>query len=306
MSHPAFGVDISKTHLDVFDPQERRFHRFENTPAGLAALLSLRPEAIVFEATGPYGEALEQAMDEARVRLYRVNPRQAREFARATGQLAKTDRLDARILATMASQLSLPVYRPPSPPVRILRDLHAYRHDLLEARKACLNQLERYRHGSPVRRLKQRIAALTRQIASMDSEIAAHIETDDNLARRARLIASEPGVGPVTTTALLALLPELGRLTRRQAAALAGLAPLAHESGAFRGRRRIWGGRPRLREALYMAALSASRYHPRLRQVYAAMRDAGKPPKLALIAIARKLLTILNAKLRQTDIQHSC
>lgn len=110
----------------------------------------------------------------------------------------------------------------------------------------------------------------------------------------------------MTTTALLALLPELGRLTRRQAAALAGLAPLAHESGAFRGKRRIWGGRPRLREALYMAALSASRYHPRLRQVYAAMRDAGKPPKLALIAIARKLLTILNAKLRQTDIQHSC
>mgnify|MGYP006303307921 FL=1 len=306
MSHPAFGVDISKTHLDVFDPHQARYHRFENTPAGHGALVLLGPEALVFEATGPYSEAFEQAMHEAGIRLHRVNPRQAREFARATGQLAKTDRLDARILAAMASQMSLPVYRPPSPAVQLLRDLQAYRHDLLEARKACLNQLERYRHGSLRRRLKQRIAALTRQIASMDSEIAAHIKADDRLAARAQLIASEPGVGPVTTTSLLALLPELGTLTRRQAAALAGLAPLAHDSGAFRGTRRIWGGRARLREALYMAALSASRCHPRLRQVYKRMRDAGKPPKLALIAIARKLLTILNAKLKNTNPQHSC
>lgn len=306
MSHPALGVDISKAHLDVFDPRDGRFHRLSNDASGLEALVALAPDAIVFEATGPYGEALEQAMSQAGVRLYRVNPRQAREFARASGVLAKTDRVDARLLSVMASQLRLPVHVPPAPGVQILRELHAYRHDLIEARKACLNQLERYRCGPLVRRLKARIAGLTRQIAVIDSEIAAHIEADHDLAGRARLIASEQGVGPVTTAALLALLPELGHLSRRPIAALAGLAPHAHESGTFRGKRRVWGGRARVREALYLAALSASRHHPRLKLTYNALRTAGKPPKLALIAIARKLLTILNAKLRTQTLEHSC
>ena len=306
MSHPALGVDISKAHLDVFDPRDGRFHRLSNDASGLEALVALAPDAIVFEATGPYGEALEQAMSQAGVRLYRVNPRQAREFARASGVLAKTDRVDARLLSVMASQIRLPVHVPPAPGVQILRELHAYRHDLVEARKACLNQLERYRCGPLVRRLKARIAGLTRQIAVIDREIAAHIEADHELAGRARLIASEQGVGPVTTAALLALLPELGHLSRRPIAALAGLAPHAHESGTFRGKRRVWGGRARVREALYLAALSASRHHPRLKLTYNALRTAGKPPKLALIAIARKLLTILNAKLRTQTLEHSC
>lgn len=306
MSHPALGVDISKTHLDVFDPRDGCFHRLSNDAAGLDTLCLLAPPSIVFEATGPYGEALERAMSQAGVRMYRVNPRQAREFARASGVLAKTDRVDARLLSAMAGQISLPVHVPPAPGVQVLRELHAYRHDLVEARKACLNQLERYRCSPLVRRLKARIAGLTRQIVTMDKEIAVHIEADDTLAGRARLIASEPGVGPVTTAALLAFLPELGHLARRPIAALAGLAPHAHESGSFRGKRRVWGGRARVREALYLAALSASRHHPRLKQTYCAMRTAGKPPKLALIAIARKLLTILNAKLRKHDIQYSC
>ena len=184
MSHPALGVDISKAHLDVFDPRDGRFHRLSNDASGLEALVALAPDAIVFEATGPYGEALEQAMSQAGVRLYRVNPRQAREFARASGVLAKTDRVDARLLSVMASQLRLPVHVPPAPGVQILRELHAYRHDLIEARKACLNQLERYRCGPLVRRRKARIAGLTRQIAVIDREIAAHIEADQPIIAR--------------------------------------------------------------------------------------------------------------------------
>lgn len=306
MSHPALGVDVSKTHLDVFDPRDERHHRIANDPSGLAALLSLKPSAVIFEATGPYADTLEQTLGAAGVALHRVNPRQAREFARATGQLAKTDRIDARVLASMAARLSPPVYIPPSPTVRLLRELHAYRDDLIAHRKACLNQLERYTHHALVRRLKRRIAALTRQVKDIDAQIAAHVASDPGLTHQARILQAEPGVGPATAATLMALLPELGRLKRRAIAALAGLAPQAHESGAFRGRRRIWGGRARVREALYMAALSASRFHPALSQTYQQMAANGKPRKLALIAIARKLLIRLNAKIKQAALQHSC
>lgn len=298
MSHLPLGVDVSKNHLDVFDPRTGRHHRFANTPAGQAHLLALEPPAIVFEATGPYTAGLELALSAGAVCLHRVNPRQARAFARATGQLAKTDRVDARGLALMGARLSLPVYVPPSPAVQRLRDLNAYRGDLLEARKACSNQLERYTDRSIRTQLKQRIAALTRQIQRIETETAAAINADTSLARRATCLQEEPGVGTVTAVTLLACLPELGQLKRRPIAALAGLAPHAHESGIYKGARRIWGGRADVRKALYMAALSASRHHPKLSQTYRNLLENGKPKRLALIAVARKLVTILNAKVR--------
>ena len=186
------------------------------------------------------------------------------------------------------------------------RPHQAYRGDLVQARKTCLNQTERYRAPTLVARLKQRIADLTRQIRQIDADIEDHIAAEPDLAERARTLQDEPGVGAVTATTLIALLPELGALNRRAVASLAGLAPHAHDSGAFRGQHRIHGGRPGVRSALYMAALSAARHHPRLSASYQTLRKAGKPPKLALIAIARKLLTILNAKLRNQTHKHSC
>lgn len=312
MSHPPLGVDVSKHHLDVHDPQSGHHHRFVNTHQGHADLLALARSSahrrLIFEATGPYSLALEVRLAEAGLILHRVNPRQAREYARASGCLAKTDRVDARLLSQMGAQLDLPVYHPPSPAVRALRELQAYRRDLVEARKVCRNQRERYCDPDLRRHLNRRITALSRQMKYLDDKIAAHIETDPDLSARARCLLQETGVGPVVTTTLLALLPELGSLKRRPIAALAGVAPHAHESGTYVGRRRIWGGRAQVRQALYLAALSASRHHPVLKQTYQTLLAKGKAKKTALIAIARKLLIRLNAKIRTlTQLkQHSC
>ena len=306
MSQPTLGVDISKAMLDVFDPRTSRFHRFPNDADGRQALIALAPDAVVFEATGPYSGPLERDLRNRGILQFRVNARQAREFARASGQLAKTDRIDARLLSVMADRIDLHPHCPPTPEVVILGELQAYRHDLLEARKACKNQLERYRDPGLIRRLKARIQSLSRQITAIDTQIADHINAHESLRTRAKVLASEQGVGPVTMTTLLAYLPELGQLNRRAIASLSGLAPHAHESGHFRGPRRIWGGRAHVRRALYMAALSASRYNDRLKEVYRNMIERGKPPKVALIALARKLITILNARLRNQLQKHSC
>jgi transposase len=292
------GIDIAKQHLDVFDGG--RVIRLPNTKAAIAALIAQwphQPTRILFEATGAYDLALRQALEEAGIPFARVNPARARDFARAAGFLAKTDAIDAAMLATMAQCLDPPPAAPAEPERQRLALLHKRRDQLVATRQ----QERTRRHDAPpeiAADIDRHIAWLSAEIATLQTRIAALIAARDELSQIARLLRSAPGIGPVTATTLIALLPELGTRSPQTIAALAGLAPLTVESGQFRGKSQIKGGRARVREALYMAAVTATRGTSRFAKTYKTLRDAGKPAKLAIIAVARKLLVTLNAILR--------
>ncbi len=293
------GVDVSKGWIDCHWQSTGEKQRLRTAPAMLRRFADKASSAlVVFEASGGYERPLAGALDAAGVTYARVNPRQAREFARACGRLAKTDQVDAAVLAEMGRALA-PRPTPPADPAGMrLAELVARRDALGAMRKA-----ETQRLGQACDRfLRKQIAALLRvlrgQIERLEAEIAAQIEAHPALADRAARLESVPGIGPVIAANLVARLPELGRLDRRAIASLAGLAPHACDSGQMRGRRRIWGGRTEVRRTLYLAAFIASRYDPHIKAFRRRLQDAGKPFKLAIIACARKLLTILNAMLR--------
>jgi transposase len=301
------GIDVSKDRLDVaLRPSGDRW-AVANEEPGLATLVErvrgLSPTLIVLEATGGLEAPLTGALAAA-LPVVVVNPRQVRDFAKATGTLAKTDALDARILAQFAEVIR-PALRPlPDAATQALSALLARRRQLIGMRTAEQNRLGPA--PPPLRKgIRAHIAWLARQLARTDDDLAQAIrespvwrETDD-------LLQSAPGVGPVLATTLMASLPELGTLSRQQVAALVGVAPLNRDSGTLRGRRRVWGGRAQVRTALYMAALTATRYNPVIRAFYARLCAAGKAKKVALTACMRKLLTILNAMLKhRTPWQH--
>lgn len=301
--HPCFiGCDIAKHHLDLFDETRGQSLRIANTNEAIAAWLSGLDDPvgslIAFEATGPYDRLLRQALERTGLRFVRINPGRARDFARATGRLAKTDAIDARMLAAMARSLALTPEAACDPARNALARLHKRRDQLVAMRAA-----ERVRHsegedpngnGS----LARHLAWLDTEIAGLDRLIAEALRADDELARTQVLLRSAPGVGPVTATTLIALMPELGRCSPKAIAALAGLAPFNNDSGRHRGKRSIRGGRQRIRRALYMAALAAMRTSPRFKAFYDAVLQRSAAAKVALIALARKLLTILNAMLK--------
>ena len=293
------GVDIAKDWIDVFFLSARRAERVPMATAELRAFAArARGALVVFEASGGYEHPLAEALDAADVTYARVNPRQAREFARATGRLAKTDRVDARVLAEMGRALE-PRPTPPADPGRArLAGLMGRRDDLGAMLRAEMARLRQARDASVRRDIGSMIALLRRRIGKLEAEIAAVIGADEALSDRSRLLRTMPGVGPLLAASLLARLPELGRLDRRAIASLAGLAPHACDSGRFRGKRRIWGGRAEVRRTLYLAGFIASRYDPALRAFRRKLQEAGKPVKLAIVACARKLLTVLNAMLR--------
>lgn len=295
------GIDVSKHHLDVFDSTSGNIERFPNSQGALARLLARWKQAgafVLFEATGRYDLTLRRALGEAGIRFARVNPARARAFARAAGTLAKTDRIDARMLASMAQCLS----PEPSPVADGEREtmalLHKRRDQLVHMR-----QQERTRHtecSDPAlcADIEQHLQWLDTGIAQRDEQIRQLIARCERLRHLARLLRSVPGIGPVAATTLLALMPELGSLQPKQIAAIAGLAPFNVDSGQFRGLRRIRGGRKRVRDALYMAAIAAARCSPWFNAFYRRLRNAGKPAKVAIIAVARKLAVTANAILR--------
>lgn len=295
------GIDVSKHHLDVFDSTSGDTERLPNSQGALAPLLARWKQAdafVLFEATGRYDLILRRSLDAAGIRFARVNPARARAFARAAGALAKTDQIDARMLAAMAQCLS----PEPSPLADSEREalalLHKRRDQLVHMR-----QQERTRHtecSDPALRadIEQHLQWLDTSIAQRDEQIRRLIARCECLRHLARLLRSVPGIGPVAATTLLALMPELGSLQPKQVAAMAGLAPFNVDSGQFRGQRRIKGGRKRVRDALYMAAVAAARCNPHFKRFYQRLRDAGKPAKVAIIAVARKLLVTANAVLR--------
>ena len=299
---PVFvGIDVAKTELVTGLRPTGEVWTVSNDETGIQELLQrLRPRdpvLVVIEATGGYERGVVAALAAAGIPLVVANPRQVRDFARSTGQLAKTDRIDAQVLALFAERVR-PEPRPlPDEATRTLTALLARRRQILEMLTAERNRLE---HAVPaVRRdLIQHIRWLERRLRDVDHDLDRTVQSSPIWRAKENLLRSLPGVGPVTSRTLIGSLPELGFLNRKQIAALVGVAPLARDSGTLKGKRLVWGGRAPVRAALYMAALVASRRNPALRAFYARLVAAGKPKKLALTACMRKLLTILNAMVK--------
>jgi len=299
------GIDVSKHTLDIFDADLNRSETVPNTAEATAALaheLAERGRFVVLEATGRYDVRLRRSLEAAGVAYARVNPSRARDFARAAGFLAKTDRVDARMLARLGEALRPAPAEPADAARERLTRLHRRRDQLVAMRKQERARLSEALEDDLLEDLERHLAWLGAQIASLNNRIAQAIAADEALKETCRIVRSLPGVGPVTATTLVALVPELGRRSPKTIAALVGLAPLNQDSGLRRGRRSIRGGRRRVREALYMAAVSACRSGSRFALAYRALLAAGKAPKLALIAIARRLLVTANAMVRD----HQC
>jgi transposase len=295
------GIDVSKAQLDVAIRPTGEKESVTNDEAGIKALVArldkIQPERIVLEATGGFERLLLRALISAELRVAVVNPRQVRDFAKATGQLAKTDRIDAEILARFG-QAVRPQLRPLPDAVTVeLRALTARRRQITEMIVAETNRLALASKG--VRKhIEAHIRWLKADLQRADKDLDQSIRQSPIWRENEDLLRSVPSIGPVISRTLLAELPELGQLNRKQIAALVGVAPLNRDSGTFKGRRSIWGGRASVRAALYMAALVASRRNAVIRTFYKRLRDTGKAPKVALVACMRKLLTILNAMIK--------
>ncbi len=298
------GVDVSMDWLDIHQPcrGERRIANGGRALTAFARRASREGAWVIFEATGGYDRPLCEALERAGVRFSRVNPARARDFARAIGVAAKTDRVDARMLALMGERLR-PAPTEPTPQARrALQAQAARRLQLVEMRKQEATRLKQTANAEACADIRSHIAFLDRRIARFDARIAELVTGDEAFAHTEQCLRTAPGIGPVVAAILIAELPELGHLDRRRIAALAGLAPVARDSGKRTRSRAIAGGRPVIRRMLYLAALQASLHHPRFKAFRARLQNNGKAPKQAIIAVARKLLTILNAMIRtQTD-----
>lgn len=298
MSFIGAGIDTSKAVLDVTLHGEKVVQRFPNTLAGFAKIIAwLRPlglKQVVIEATGGYEQAALDALHQGGLPMVRINPRQVRDFAKATGQLAKTDHLDARVLAHMASVIPLVIYRPLSAEALHLKQFHARRGHLVQMIGA--EKQRRRQVVEPVLRtmLEKNIVRLKADVEQLDAMIAPLVA--DTLP--ARVLGSIKGVGLGMLTSVICDMPELGHVNRKAIAKLCGLAPLSRDSGTFKGQRTTWGGRAGPRTATYMASLTAVRFDPGLKAFYQGLLARGKRPKVARVAAMRKLLTILNARMR--------
>jgi transposase len=302
MSDPVFvGIDVAKATLEVaVRPSGERWTLANEAlalPGLVARLEALEPTLIVLEATGGFEHPAVAALAAAGLSLVVATPRQVRDFARATGQLAKTDAIDAAILALFAERVR-PEARPlPDDAPQALDAILTRRRQLIEMLTAERNRMGFAR--APVRRgLTQHIRWLERQLGDVDHDLGQLIERSPVWRAQDDLLQSVPGIGPIVSRTLLGELPELGRLDRKEIAALVGVAPLARDSGTLRGKRLVGGGRAPVRAALYMGALVATRWNPVIRAFYQRLRAAGKPAKVALVACMRKLLIILNAMVR--------
>ena len=307
----AAGIDAGKAFLDVaFAPNAATF-RVANSPAGIKTILARLGSAgighVVLEAIGAYAAPLVRALAKAGFTVGLVNPRRIKAFRDAEGRRAKTDRLDAALIARFALVMSDCIRPLPSQAQLAIKALAARRRQLVEmiaAEKTRLKQAPNQRIAASHRAA---IASLALERKTIEAELDAAIAEQPRLVRQMQLLTSIPGIGKAVATTLLTDLPELGTLDRRAVASLAGVAPHIHQSGAMPGRAHIAGGRPCVRAALYMAALAAARHHPSLRTTYKTMRAQGKPAKVALIALARKLVTTANvlSKTDQTYTPHN-
>lgn len=296
------GIDVSKASLDVAFGSIANVRRFPNTPKGhrdvARAIGRYAAKRIILEATGGYEQPVLLHLVAQHLPAIRVNPRQVRDFARATGILAKTDAIDARVLVRFGAAVE-PAHRPlPSPAQQRLATLQTRRRQLVACRTAELNRLEQTTDALITRTIQAMIKAIERQIALIEAESAEVIAQHQELERTYTILTSVPGVGPVTAAVLMGNMPELGSLSRQEVAALAGLAPFNQDSGPRRGTRHIRGGRAPVRTALYMATLTAARFNPVIAEDFQRLTATGKPYKVVMAACMRKLLIILNALVR--------
>jgi transposase len=296
------GIDVSKDRLDVMVLPEQQCVSVANDAAGWAELVEwLRGfsiAAIGIEASGGYERGAMRALLAAGMSVRQVNPFKLRQFARACGVLAKNDPLDARMIASFVAIMPTRPAQRQTPTAERLAEMLAARRQL-SAEKVAAENASRLLEDAMLQRLsRRRIGRLAADIDMLDGHLVKIVQTDAGLAHRYRLLTSMPGVGPVLACTLIALLPELGRMSRKQVAALVGVAPYAFDSGKFKGRRCIWGGRAPVRQVLYMAAMSASNWNPVLKTFHDRLKAAGKLPKVAIVAVMRKMITLLNAMLR--------
>lgn len=298
MNGLSVGVDVSRDWLDVAFDSETPVCRVANTNSGIRELVTrlqgVVVERIVLEATGGFEKPLRMALQASRLPVSVVNPRQARDFARASGRLAKTDRIDAQVLSGFGRAIRPPLCRASDSKQEELRALAARRRQL----KAMISA-EKNRLGTAAPTIapdiQEHIELMEKQLRKVDEDTARLLQSSAGWKASEQLLRSVPGVGPVLASTLIADLPELGTLDRRRIAALVGVAPLSCDSGTLRGRRVVWGGRAPIRTVLYMATLVATRHNPVIRVFHQRLRDASKSPKVAIVACMRKLLTILNA-----------
>lgn len=296
------GIDVSKDRLDVVVLPEEKCSSVSNDPVGWADLVErLRGSSIAaigIEASGGYERGVVRALLTAGIPVHQVNPFKLRQFARASGVLAKSDPLDARMIASFVAIMPTRPVQRKAPAAGRMAEMLAVRRQL-SAEKIAAENASRLLEDAMLQRLScRRIARLAADIAMLDGNLVEIVGTDATLAHRYRLLTSMPGVGPALACTLIALLPELGHMSRKQAAALVGVAPYAFESGTLKGRRCIWGGRAYVRQVLYMAAMSASNWNPGLKAFHDRLKAAGKKPKVTIVAVMRKMITTLNAMLR--------
>lgn len=297
------GIDVSKAALDVAVLPSGEVLQFANDANGIddltKTLKSAAVDLVVMEATGGYETAVATALVGAGLRVAVVNPRQIRDFAKASGRLAKNDRIDAQVIAAFGQAIEPEIVRLPDEEARKLEELLVRRRQLVAMRVQEMNRLG-LMQGAMRKRIKSHIDWLEKEIAKLDVDITAGLRSSPAWRAKDELLRSFKGVGPVTSSTLVVELPELGQLDRRAIAALVGLAPFNRDSGVMRGRRSIYGGRSHVRTLLYMAATTAIRSNPVIRAFYERLKARGKPHKVAMVACMRKMLTILNAMVRQS------
>ena len=297
------GIDVSKATLDVALLPAGEVVQFANDASGIEELAKKAKasavDLVVMEATGGYETAVATALVGAGLRVAVVNPRQIRDFAKATGRLAKNDRIDAQVIAAFGRAIEPEIVRLPDEHAREMEALLVRRRQLVAMRVLEVNRLG-LMQGAMRKSLKAHIDWLEKAIDRLDIDLTAGLRRSPAWRAKDELLRTAKGVGPTTSTTLLINLPELGELDRRGIAALVGLAPFNRDSGVMRGRRSIYGGRAHVRSMLYMAATTAIRCNPVIRDFYQRLRSRGKPHKVAMVACMRKMLTILNAMLRQS------
>jgi transposase len=296
------GIDVSKDRLDVMVLPEEQRSSVSNDPTGWANLVEqlrdLSIAAIGIEASGGYERGIMRALLSAGMSVRHVNPFKLRQFAKASGVLAKNDPLDARMIAAFVAIMPTRPAQSRRPAVERLVEVLAVRRQL-SAEKVAAENASRLLENAMLQRLsRRRIARLAADIEMLDERLVEIVAADAALAHRYRMLTSMPGVGPVLACTLIALLPELGRMSRKQVAALVGVAPYAFESGKLKGKRCVWGGRAPVRHVLYMAAMSASNWNPVLKRFHDRLKAAGKLPKVIIVAVMRKMITMLNAMVR--------
>jgi transposase len=297
------GIDVSKARLDVAMSSAGEVAQFGNEAAGIEELANKLKVAavdlVVMEATGGYETAVATALVAAGFRVAVVNPRQIRDFAKATGRLAKNDRIDAQVIVAFGEAIEPEIVRLPDEDARELEALLVRRRQLVTMRVQEVNRLG-LMQGAMRKRIKAHIDWLEQEIDKLDVDLTAGLRSSPAWRAKDELLRSFKGIGPISSSTLIIALPELGELDRRAIAALVGLAPFNRDSGVMRGRRSIYGGRSQVRTILYMAATSAIRCNPVIRAFYQRLKLRGKPHKVAMVACMRKMLTILNSMVRQS------